>query len=261
MNRAVLVTRPFEQGLEFIDLLKERDIKALSFPCIEIQPVELSDLLKRLFQSLGQYQLIIFISANAVQQAAAILHRLNIAPSAIDAKIATIGKATLAAARKLGFKVDLSPDKGFNSDALLALDALQADKVKGMSCLIVRGVGGLNTLADELTLRGVKVAYAEVYRRHKPVVDKGLSRQQLSEHWEHFNIAFVSVTSNESIQNLYDMLFKVGAIRLLETPLIVVSERGVKLAQSLGFKTIKLAASAMNQHILDVIEIEFKEIQ
>ncbi len=261
MDNTVLVTRPYAQGQVFIDCLKERKIHGLAFPCIEIKPVKLDHRLKEKFSTLNRYNYIIFISANAVWQALEILQKINISTSSIQAKIVTIGKASAQAANRAGFEVDLSPDKGFNSEALLALPDFAADKIAEKSCLIIRGVGGRNKLAEELTFRGAELSYAEIYRREKPTVDKGLSRQQLAEHWADLNIKVITATSNESIQNFYDMLNGANNKAMLKTSLVVASQRGVKLAKSLGFKKIKLAASAINQHMLESVESEIKETQ
>jgi len=255
----VLVTRPKQQATEFAALLTAKGIKSLVFPCIDILQVELSDALKQTLETLNENNLIIFISANAAQKTAELMHLSGIKPESITAKIATIGKATYTTAIELGFKVNLSPENGFNSDALLALEELQAVNVKGSKCLIFRGIGGLDYLADELSKRGVKVRYAEVYQRKKPQYDENISRQELSNKWQDLQIKAVTVTSNESLQNLYDMLKQPGKDAMLKTTLIVASQRGSELAKSLGFKSIKLAQSALNQHMLEAVEINWNK--
>jgi len=253
-NNAVLVTRPKQQATEFVELLAAEGIKSLEFPCMEIQQVELSEALKHTLKTLNDNNLIIFISVNAVEKAAELMHQLAIKPKSITAKIATIGKATYTAAITLGFKVNLSPESGFNSDALLALEELQEANIQGAQCLIFRGLGGLEHLADELSVRGAKPHYAEVYQRKKPRQDEGISRQELSNNWNGLQIKILTVTSNESLQNLYDMLKQPGKDAMLKTMLIVASQRGFELAQRLGFKSIVLAQSALNQHMLEAVK-------
>lgn len=257
-HKVVLVTRPQQQASEFTGLLTSRGINSISFPCIEIQSVKLNQQLNEALSHLNKFDIIIFISANAVEHAARLMQLQNILPTSISGKVATIGKATLVAAKASGFKVDLSPDNGFNSDSLLALNEFQAENIKQARCLIFRGIGGLEYLADELCKRGAFVQYAEVYKRIKPVQDKNISRQQLSDKWSELHIGAITVTSNESLQNLYDMLEGSGKHDMLDTPLIVASQRGFKLAQSLGFKSVKVSLSAMNQHMLQTVENEFE---
>ena len=253
-NNVVLVTRPKKQATEFVELLAVKGIKSLVFPCMEIQQVELSEALKQTLETLNDNNLIIFISVNAAEKAAELMHKLAIKPASVTTKIATIGKATYTAAIALGFNVNLSPESGFNSDALLELEALQQANIKGAQCLIFRGLGGLEHLADELRKRGARPRYAEVYQRIKPQQDDGISRQELSNNWNDLQIKTLTVTSNESLQNLYDMLKQPGKDAMLKTVLIVASQRGFELAQKLGFKSIVLARSALNQHMLEAVE-------
>ena len=253
-NNVVLVTRPKKQATEFEQLLATKGIKSLIFPCMEIQPVELSDELRRTLETLNDNDLIIFISVNAAEKAAELMHKLAIKPGSITAKIATIGKATYTTAISLGFNVNLSPQSGFNSEALLSLEELQYANIKGYRCLIFRGLGGLEHLADELSIRGAMSRYAEVYQRVKPHQDAGISRQELSKNWNDLQIEALTVTSNESLQNLYDMLEQPGKGVMLSTKLIVASQRCYELAQKLGFKSIILAQSALNQHMLEAVE-------
>jgi len=253
-NNVVLVTRPKKQASEFVSLLESKGLKSIVFPCIEIQQVELSNSLKEKLQTLNDNDLIIFISANAVEKSAHLMQQLDIKPATITAEIATIGKATYGAAASLGFNITHSPESGFNSDALLGLERFKSANIKGSQCLIIRGVGGLEYLADELRGRSVKVDYAEVYRRNKPEVDENISREELSNCWEELQINAITVTSNESLQNLYDMLQEPGRKKMLATMLIVASPRAKELAQRLGFKSVVLARSALNAHMLEAVE-------
>jgi len=258
-THTVLVTRPQHQAGEFVKLLKNNGFNSLEFASIEILPVELSEILKQKLSSLNEYDLILFISANAVQQALNLLRQLNLTSADFTVPIATIGKATLDAATSAGFKVSICPQQGFNSSALLALEALQAEQIKGARCLIMRGVGGLEKLADELHRRGAQVEYAQVYQRKMPREDGEISRKQLSKNWDSFGISAITTTSNESLQNLYDMLEPPGQTRMLNTLLVVASERTENLARTLGFKFIKCAKSAINSHMLDALETQFNE--
>lgn len=249
----ILVTRPRHKANEFIKLIEQRGGSALAFPCIEIQPIELNDQLKKCLTSLYEMDLLIFISSNAVERFIRLIRLLGIDTRSINNEIATIGKATRAAAESAGLKVSLSPRVGFNSEALLALTELQQDKINTKKCLIIKGVGGLQQLADELQLRGAEVFYAEVYRREMPRQDGQVTRQQLSQGWANMKITTITSTSNESLQNLYDMLEPPGKHVMLTTQLVVASKRGYQLALTLGFKLVKVAKSATNQHMLEAL--------
>lgn len=262
-KKSVLVTRPQHQSAEFIALLDEHDFTGLAFPSIEIGALKLTPQLEQTLRVINNYDLIVFISANAVHQALSLLQQLDISPAAITANIATIGKATQKAANDAGFNVNLSPQQGFNSEALLALNELQAVQIKNSRGLIIRGVGGLENLADELRRRGMQVNYAQVYERRLPQHDGEIKRQQLGKNWDSFAINAITVSSNEVLQNLYDMLELSNAslasrTSILDTRIIVASSRSVTLAKSLGFTQIFCAQSALNQHMLEALKNAFE---
>ena len=252
-DKVILVTRPAHQAAGMLELLEQQGAKPLAFPSIEISPVELDEQLKQKLSLLNTCDLLIFISANAVRHTVLQLQKLNLSIDVIKSEIAVIGKATQAAAQQAGFKVTMSMEKGFNSEALLESPMFQASQINRKKIVIIRGVGGLEQLADTLQQRGAKVVYAELYRRHQPKRDNGVKRQQLSQSWSQLHINAVTVTSNESLQNLYDMLEAPGRDAMLKTPLIVPSQRCLQLAQSMGFQMVAIAESASNEHILDAL--------
>ena len=252
-GKVVLVTRPAHQSKGFIELLEKNGAQALSFPTIDIRPTQLGEALKRSLSSLNENDMLIFISANAVNHALQRLSQLGIKASAIKCDIAVIGGATRKAALEAGFMVSLQPDTDFNSEGFLQLDAVQAAQIHGQHVMIIRGVGGREALATELQKRGAVTEYAEVYQRCVPANDVQIQRQQLSHNWNSLGINTVTVTSNESLQNLYDMLQEPGRTELLSKELIVPSQRCYKLAKSLNFSSIKLAKSATNQQMMEAI--------
>jgi len=252
-QKVVLVTRPEHQASEFMQQIEVHGGKAISFPTIEIRPVESDTALIDKLTKINSYNMLIFISANAVNYCVKLLQALKIDSQEIQSKIAVIGKATNAAATSAGFNVSIKPSNGFNSEALLKLTELQHEEVQSKSILIVRGVGGLEQLPDMLTKRGAIVSFAEVYERRVPLNDVQVKRQQLSHNWTELAISDVTVTSNESLQNLYDMLETPARSEMLNAHLIVPSQRCAQLARQLGFKTFSVAKSAGNQHMIEAI--------
>jgi len=252
-NKVVLVTRPQHQAAEFIQLVEQNGGKAFSFPSIEIQSVEFDSSLKEIINKLNKYDMLIFISANAVSFFIELLHRHKLGPEQVIAKIAVIGKATYMAATKAGFNVDIQPHHGYNSEVLLEHAALQREQISARQVLIVRGRGGLSQLPDALMRRGADVDFAEVYQRVIPVSDTQIEKKQLSNNWLHFGFSDITVTSNESLQNLYDMLDTPGKNAMLNTHLVVPSKRCAELAKELGFQSFSVAQSATNQHMLEAI--------
>ncbi|VAW68475.1 Uroporphyrinogen-III synthase [hydrothermal vent metagenome] len=269
-DKVVLVTRPAHQSAGMLGLLEQAGAKPLAFPCIEITGIKLNDALKQQLVSLKTADLLIFISTNAVQYACRLLDKAGVGIETISAQVAVIGKATRRAAQQAGFclisdhtaskQTDSGLKKSFNSDALLQRPELQGARINAKKAAIIRGVGGLQQLGDTLLQRGARVEYIEVYRRGPPQQDIAIQRQQLSCHWDEMNIHAVSVTSNESLQNLYDMLEPPGRDEMLKSALIVPSNRCMLLAQSMGFESIRVAESASDTHMLDALVYVLAEV-
>jgi uroporphyrinogen-III synthase len=243
----VLVTRPAHQAGALLERLQQAGFRALGLPSIEIVPSDDPDTALSLMRRLTDYQLLIFISTNAVDYG---LKCIDQAGVSIEQAVAAIGRSTAARLDQQGIHVDLQPPTGYTSEDLLALDALQAEAISGQRILIFRGQGGREQLAQSLRERGAQVDYAEVYQRRRP----GKAALDVHALWQQDAIQLVTVTSNESLENLYHMLDTKDRPRLLNTPLVVPGQRCAQRAQQLGFsKQILIAANASDEAMLDCI--------
>ncbi|WP_455209350.1 uroporphyrinogen-III synthase [Kaarinaea lacus] len=224
----VLVTRPAHQALHLCNLIEAQGGTALQFPLLAI--IEPSDpaALRSITQRLAEFDIVIFISPNAVDRGMQIIEELGGLPDGI--KVAAVGQGSARHLDQRGIRTDIFPSQQFNSEALLAMEEMQS--VGGKRIVIYRGEGGRELLATTLRERGAAVEYAECYRREKPDNDPKELVKQLSQG----EIDIVTVTSNESLQNLYDLVAGPAHSVLLQLPIIALSERTSRLAQELGFK-------------------------
>lgn len=239
-GRGVLVTRPAAQAAALCELVRENGGTPVAFPTIEIHPAADPAAAGRLLAE--PWDLLIFISRNAVE------FGLGLLPAGLsaDTAIAAVGKATASALAAAGHPATLVPTSGFDSEALLALPALQ--QVAGQRVLIVRGDGGRTLLADTLSARGAEVHYAEVYRRLLPAVDT----EPLLAGWRR-TIDLVTATSDEVLTNLLQLVGPAGRAWLLATPLVVISERGGSFAIQQGFRTVAVAEEASDAGVLEAL--------
>ena len=245
-NIGVLVTRPAHQNQAFIQLLQAAGAHPVAFPSIEIrQPRDLEAAKSRIDQ-LGSYHILIFISTNAVHYGVDLIQQMQ---KSIIQAVSAVGKSTALALHQQGIRTDLQPESGFNSEALLEMAAFQTDNINGKRILIFRGQGGRELLANTLKTRGASVDYAEVYERIIPESDF----TPVLDLCKNDRIQVITVPSNESQKNLYDMAGEKGRTYLCNTPLFVPGERCAELAQQLGFKSILQATSAMDQAMLERI--------
>lgn len=232
----VLVTRPAHQCDYLCGLIEAAGGRPVRFPALEIREPADPDRAKDLLAQ--PWDWLVFVSANAVEHAFRLASGL---PS--GAKIGAVGQATADALAEAGRPVDLVPEGSFDSEALLASEAMT--RVARRRILIVRGEGGRALLGDTLTERGATVAYAEVYRRACPDLDPA----PLLARWER-DIQAVVATSGEILDNLLGMLGETGRDQLLGTSLVVVSPRMAERAAQLGFRRIAVAERAQDAAIV-----------
>ena len=236
----VLVTRPARQAEPLCRAIEAAGGRPIRFPVLEIRDPPDAAAAHALLADAAQFDLLLFVSANAVERATPWL------PVRVDAKIAAVGEATARALEAAGLAPSLVPAGRFDSEGLLALPALQA--VAGWRVLIVRGTGGRTLLADTLAARGATVRHAEVYRRALPDVDPA----PLLRDWER-RVHLVVATSNDVLDNLLALLGEAGACKALATPLVVVSERMATHARSAGFGCVVVADGAGDAAIVDAL--------
>jgi len=195
----------------------------------------------------------IFISPNAVEHGLAALLAHGRIPDTL--KLVTIGKASATKMQQvLGREPDIYPVEQYNSEALLALDSLQSNRVSNKKIIIFRGCGGRELLATCLRERGAEVNYVEVYQRIQPVVEKA----QLDSIWGSLPLNnkpdIITVTSSEGLCNLLAIVKPQYQDVLLQTPLVVVTEKMRISARTAGFNNaIIVASKASNDALLDSV--------
>lgn len=242
----VLVTRPAHQATDLCRRIGELGGRAVPFPVMEISAPDDIRPLEAVVDRLDEYDLAIFVSANAVERALDFILERRDWP--VGLPIAVVGRRSAEALEPFGLHADLCPPTRFNSEGLLELDELQ--HMDGQRVVIFRGNGGREYLADTLRERGAGVEYVEAYRRGRPRADSGA----LVAAWRDGDIDVVQVNSVESLENLFAMLDEPGRALLRETPLLVVSERMVPVSERLGFsREPLLAANATDDAVLDTL--------
>ncbi len=246
----VLVTRPAHQAEPLCRLIEQHGGVAIRYPTLAIGPppdLVLTTARARLAR-LADYDLAIFTSVNAVNGALPLIREQGDAvPPGLE--IAAIGAATARALAGQGIAPCLQAANEATSEGLLALDRLQSTHINGQRVLMVRGVGGRTLLADTLRDRGARVEHAVVYQRQRPLLDP----EPVLECWARGAIGAVTVTSDESLRNLFDMLGAAGQDYLRATPLIVVSARTRQTAAEYGCRHLLLAQDASDAALTAVL--------
>ncbi len=248
-GRGILVTRPAHQAEALCALIETAGGRALRLPVLQIQPAADPGAVQAGLARLGNYDLAVFISANAVNFA---LDAWAPRPWPAHVQIATVGAATARALHLRGLAVTHCPEREHTSEALLALPELR--RMPGRRVLILRGDGGREHLRATLEARGAQVDYLEVYRRVRPDTDPApwLAR------WQAGEIAAVLITSNESLRNLLAIIGTLGLELLRRTPLVVGNVRTCELARELGLDgTVIVAADATDAALVAALCAHF----
>lgn len=226
----VVVTRPREQAAQLMQRIEQAGGNAILFPLLEISPAADTQSLRALVSRLPEFNLVIFISPNAVRYGMEAIRAVGILPA--ELKIATVGQGSANALRDLGVSQIIAPQDRFDSEALLALPELQ--QVAGWRVAIFRGDGGRELLGDTLKARGATVEYAACYLRARPQQDAGALLAACPH--------AITVTSSEALGYLWEMLDSAARERLASLPLFVPHARIAEAAQRIGWRTVVTTA-------------------
>jgi uroporphyrinogen-III synthase len=224
----VLVTRPQLQAGNLCRLIEAEGGTPIRFPALEIRPRTDRAATRAAVGPIDRYQLIVFVSSNAVRYGADMLGQRR------DLRIAAIGTATAQALNAAGHRVAVLPVDGSDSEALLHLPELQ--HLDRQRVLIVRGTGGRELLAETFTARGAEVVYAEVYERRcaEPSVAQIAELESL---WSQGGVHVYTATSTELLENLIDILTPAGKELLQNTPMLTGAKRVAEAEARLGIRS------------------------
>jgi uroporphyrinogen-III synthase len=224
----VIVTRPARQAGGITRQLAVLGAKPIVFPAIVILPPADRASLDSVHATLDQYDIAIFVSANAVEYGVP-------ASSGWPARLVALapGPGTAAALAATGIAEARIPTSTFDSEGLLALPELR--DVVGKRIVIFRGEGGRGDLGEALLARGARVTYAECYRRAAPATGAA----GLSEVLREGRVHALTLTSSEGLDNLCVMLDADDLRRLRQLPAFVPHPRIAEHARSLGFVPVE----------------------
>ncbi len=223
----VIVTRPARQAAGLAQQLAVLGATPIIFPAIAILPPADRTALDAAHAALSQYDLAIFVSANAAEYGVPAAGRW---PSGLPAFAPGPGTATALIAAGL---VDVRiPATTYDSEGLLALPEF-AD-VTGRRVVIFRGDGGREVLGDTLRTRGATVDHVGCYRRTAP---RG-GADALVEVLRDGRAQALTLTSSEGLDNLLALLDADALRRLRELPTFVPHPRIAESARAKGFRAI-----------------------
>ena len=221
----VLVTRPEHQAHHLCQLIEADGGAAVPYPALVIKPRPDRAAVRAAVGPADRYDLVIYVSANAVRFGADFLDQRR------DVPVAAVGQATAAALNSAGYRVSLMPSEGADSESLLAMPQLA--HMAGQRVLIVRGSGGRELLAEVLTARGAQVQYAEVYTR-EPAHPSAELQAEIERLWRQGGISVYAATSVELLEALVGIVTQRCRELMDSTALVTGSRRVAEAASRLG---------------------------
>ncbi len=160
-GQTIVVTRAREQAAALADPLRELGAHVLELPTIEIRPPEDWKALDQAIREIGQYDWLIFTSANGVRY---FTERLDAGARDLrdlKARICAIGPATAASVRALHLNVDLMPEE-YVAESVLA--AFEKADLAGKRVLLPRAAKARDVIPAELDRRGARVDVVAAYQ-------------------------------------------------------------------------------------------------
>ncbi|MGJ8619077.1 MAG: uroporphyrinogen-III synthase [Methylophilaceae bacterium] len=196
-NIGVAITRPAGQATKLTQLIQQAGGNVIAFPLIVITPLDDYAQFEAIIRNIADYDWILFISSNAVQNS---MPRLLARGIPNHLQFAAIGPTTAQTLNDFGIQNVLIPNGNrFDSESLLSLPKMH--DMQGKKVMLVRGVGGRDVLANTLTERGAQVIFAECYQRVNPQSNCNALKQA----FKNGQLHAIVVTSSEAMRYLLAM--------------------------------------------------------
>jgi len=217
-GKRILVTRPKDQSMELVDRLEAMGADAIEAPMIRILPPEDDGPLEDACARAGEFDWIVFSSANAVD---AFIGRLLAGPADLrvlgGVKLCGVGPGTAEHLTRLGLKVDLVPAEYRAEAVLRALS--ENGGVRGLKILLPHADIGRELIADELRKQGADVTEIVAYRTIAVEADRegepDIYRMLLER-----SIDVVTFTSASAVRNFVRILGAEPAADLLAATVV-----------------------------------------
>lgn len=192
---SILIARPEGQATDTALLLEQLGAKTLLQPAIEITaPLDWS-LVDRAIARLGEFDWVVFSSANGVEYFCNRLWTLGRdARSFGRCKIAAIGPGTERALQSWRLRIDARPSE-YRAEQLA--EAIAADAA-GKNCLLIRASRGRETLSERLMAAGALVEQVVAYQS----VDVATPDPAIAADIEAGNVEWALVTSSAIARSL-----------------------------------------------------------
>jgi uroporphyrinogen-III synthase len=221
-------------------LLEIQGASTLRLPAIDIKAIGNRRETAAQLGAIGDFDVIIFTSTNAVRFGAPLLDQKR------DLTLAAMGPATARALNQAGYRVAVQPAEHFDSESLLLHPRLE--HVAGRRILLIKGKNGRPLLEQELAQRGAVVAI-DVYQR-VPATPSLAVLAALLDSFTAGAVQVITATSLEIAGNLLGMATPALRSEFERVHWLVPGERIAAGVRELGLSAPLLQAESAEDHDL-----------
>jgi uroporphyrinogen III methyltransferase/synthase len=256
-GKRVLITRAEGQARAMAQRVRDAGAEPVLAPAIRIAPPTDPEPLRRAAAGVGEYDWIVFTSANGVTLFFRALAALGGDTRRLGrARVAAIGPATAEQLHTHGVVPDAMPDQYRGEAVAEAILAHHDGSMRGLAVLLPRAEVARDALPERLRAAGARVDVVPAYRTLPPEPQE---RTRLRELIEQRQIDVVTLTSSSTLDNLVDAL-GADAASLLER--VVVASIGpitTEAAQRRGVRVTLTAAEYTAPGLIAALTRHFQE--
>ena len=218
-GKRVLVTRPRDQAVEFVDGLEEMGAEVVEAAMIRIAPPDDYGPLDDACATAGSFDWIVFSSTNAVD---AFMSRLLRGERDLrvlgGVKLCSVGQATAERLAEHGLNADVVPGE-YRAESLV--EALtDTGKIAGAKILLPHADIGREVIADELRKHGAHVTEVVAYRTVAATEGDREGEPDIYRMLLERTLDVVTFTSPSAVRNLVKVLGAEPAADLLRTTVV-----------------------------------------
>ena len=214
-GRKILVTRAEHQAGRLSRELTAHGAEAIEIPAIRILPPADFAPLDQALRQLSTYGWMLVTSANTVNALLARIEELGMVSPGSQTwrtvfgpmpRIAAIGPASAKAVRRMGWKVDLVPEKYVAESLLQAL----GDKLQGQRVLLARSARARDVIPDALRGQGIELDVIDAYRTEIPHESVNQVRELFAASGKKAAVDAATFTSSSTVENFLELLREAG---------------------------------------------------
>ena len=237
----ILVGRARHQAGGLSASLRGLGASVIEIPFIEIRKPQSYQPLDEALKNIGNYDWLIFTSANGVEAMWGRFRKLRLTRRALEhLQIAAIGPATKKAIVKHGLKVKMVPEEYVAESVVKGL----RDKVNGKRVVLIRAKVARDVIPEELRSAGAEVDVIEAYETAVPEKSRARLRALMKSAARRPHI--VTFTSSSTAKNFAELLGKSKA-------------RSAGLLKHVQFASIGPVTSATLRELQMPVAIEARE--